>query len=162
MDAVYPGTFDPFTNGHLDVARRGAGIFGGLTVAVAAGGGKRPLLALRRRVELARASLAGLPGVKVRSFSGTLVDFLEESGCRTVLRGLRTPSDYEYEVRMALFNRRLNPEVETVFVVASPENAAVSSGLVKEVAALGRDVSGLVPEPVRRALEARLRRFPKK
>ncbi len=159
MNAVYPGTFDPFTNGHLDVARRGANLFGSLTVAVAVGGGvKKPLFSTAARVRMIRESVSDLKGVSVQSFSGTLVDYLNRSGCRVILRGLRTLSDYDYEVQLALFNRQLDPEAETVFVVASPEHAAVSSGLVKEVASMGRDVSSLVPGAVRRALEARFRR----
>ncbi len=157
MRAVYPGTFDPFTNGHLDVAERGLKLFGSLTVAVAEGGKKAPLFSLKQRIEQVKGSLRGLSGVRVEGFSRTLVEYLGKSGSRVVLRGLRTLSDYDYEVQMALFNRQLDPQVETVFVVASPEYAAVNSGLVKEVAALGQDVSALVPGPVLKALKARLR-----
>jgi len=157
MRAVYPGTFDPFTNGHLDVARRGLKLFGSLTVAVAEGGKKTPLFPLKQRILQIRNSLKGLSGVRVEGFAGTLVSYLEEADARVVLRGLRTLSDYDYEVQMALFNRQLDPEVETVFVVASPEHAAVNSGLVKEVAAMGQDVSGLVPPAVLKALKLRLR-----
>ncbi len=159
MKAVYPGTFDPFTNGHLDVVRRGLKLFGALTVAVADSGRKGPLFNVDERVEMARAALVGLGGVTVESFSGALVRYLRASNCRAVLRGLRTLSDYDYEVQMALFNRHLDPEVETVFVVASPEFAAVNSGLVKEVASMGEDVSALVPEAVRTALEGRFGAF---
>jgi pantetheine-phosphate adenylyltransferase len=155
MRAVYPGTFDPFTNGHLDVVKRGLKLFGELTVAVADGGKKQALFPLDERVAMARAALDGLAGVVVEGFSGTLVRCLKEFDCRVVLRGLRTLSDYDYEVQMALFNRHLDPEVETVFVVASPEFAAVNSGLVREVASMGEDVSTLVPEPVRVALADR-------
>jgi pantetheine-phosphate adenylyltransferase len=162
MEAVYPGTFDPFTNGHLDVARRGLKLFGALTIAVAKGEPKKPLFGLAERVRLVRDSLRGLKGVRVESFSGALVDYLGGSRSRVVLRGLRTLSDYDYEVQMALFNRQLDPEVETVFVVASPENAAINSGLVKEVASMGRDVTALVPPPVEKALRGRFRRRRKK
>ncbi|MHC4916551.1 MAG: pantetheine-phosphate adenylyltransferase [Planctomycetota bacterium] len=158
MNAVYPGTFDPFTNGHLDVARRGADLFGSLTVAVAASGGKEPLFPLAARVRMIRSAVSGLKGVRVASFSGTLVEYLRRARCRVVLRGLRTLSDYDYEVQLALFNRQLDPRVETLFVVASPEHAATSSKLVREVASLGQDVSELVPGPVLKALKARFRR----
>jgi len=158
MEVVYPGTFDPFTNGHLDVVRRGAKVFGALTVAVAEGGRKKTLFPLAERVALIRQSLAGIDQVRVTDFSGTLVDFLDRAGVKTVLRGLRTLSDYDYEMQMSLFNRQLDPRVETVFVVASPEHAAISSGLVKEVASLGRDVSAFVPGPVGAALKRLFRR----
>ncbi len=162
MHAVYPGTFDPFTNGHLDVVGRGLKLFGSLTVAVARGESKKPLFPLAERVRLIRASVKGLAGVRVASFSGALVDYLAAARAGVVLRGLRTLSDYDYEVQMALFNRRLEPRLETVFVVASPEHAATNSGLVREVASMGRDVAAFVPEPVRAALVARFRKRKKK
>lgn len=162
MHAVYPGTFDPFTNGHLDVVRRGVKLFGSLTVAVARGGGKKPLFPLAERVRLIRASMKGQKSVRVASFSGALVDYLASARARVVLRGLRTLSDYDYEFQMALFNRRLDPRVETVFVVASPEHSATNSGLVREVAAMGRDVSAFVPAPVRAALARRFGKRKKK
>ncbi len=158
MRAVYPGTFDPFTNGHLDVVRRALSLFGGLTVAVAAGGKKHPKFSLPDRTRMIRDSVAGLRGVKVEGFDGALVDFLKSRRARVVVRGLRSFSDFDYEFQMALFNRRLEPGVETVFVLASPELAALNSGLVKEVAAMGRDVTGLVPPPVARVLAPRRRR----
>jgi pantetheine-phosphate adenylyltransferase len=158
MRVVYPGTFDPFTGGHLDVVRRARRLFGALTVAVARGEKKRPLLSHSERVRLVRRSVAGLAGVRVEGFDGALVDYLEKTGAAVVVRGLRTFSDFDYEMQMAQFNRRLSPGIETVFVMASPEHAATNSGLVKEVAAMGRDVSRLVPAPVARALAARARR----
>lgn len=162
MHVVYPGTFDPLTNGHLDVVRRGLKLFGALTVAVARGEGKAPLFSLPQRVKMIRQSVEGLAGVRVASFSGALVDYLASARAGVVLRGLRTLSDYDYEVQMALFNRKLEPRLETVFVVASPEHAATNSGLVREVAAMGRDVSAFVPGPVRAALAARFRKPKKK
>jgi len=155
MAAVYPGTFDPFTNGHLDVVRRSLRIFGALTVAVARGGKKHPAFPLAERLRMVRQSVRGLGRVAVESFDGTLVDYLAAGPSRVVVRGLRTFSDFDYEFQMALFNRRLDPRVETVFVLASPELAAINSGLVKEVAAMGRDVSALVPAPVAGLLAAR-------
>ena len=156
MHAVYPGTFDPFTNGHLDVVRRGLDLFGELTVAVADGGRKKTLFTVGQRVKLIQECVHGLEGLKVVPFNGTVVDFLAERQTRILLRGLRTLSDYDYEVQMALFNRELDPRVETVFVVSSPGNAAINSSLVKEVAAMGRDVSSFVPVPVLKALQKRL------
>lgn len=158
MRAVYPGTFDPFTNGHLDVVRRARRVFGSVTVAVALGEKKRPLLPQAERVRLVRESVAGLSGVKVDAFDGALVDYIERTGANVVVRGLRTFSDFDYEMQMAQFNRRLSPDIETVFVMASPEHAATNSSLAKEVAAMGRDVSRLVPAPVARALSRRGRR----
>ena len=155
MRAVYPGTFDPFTNGHLDVVRRARALFGELLVAVARGGQKRPLFPLAERARMVRESVAGLAGVKVETFDGTLVDFLAARRSRVVVRGLRSFSDFDYEFQMALFNRRLEPTVETVFVLASSELAAINSGLVREVAAMGRDVSEMVPPPVARLLARR-------
>jgi len=158
MRAVYPGTFDPFTNGHLDVVRRARSLFGGLLVAVARGGKKRPAFPLAERARVIRESVAGLGGVEVATFDGTLVDFLASRRARVVVRGLRTFSDFDYEFQMALFNRRLEPAVETIFVLASPELAAINSGLVREVAALGRDVSEMVPPPVAKLLARRFGR----
>ncbi len=162
MHVVYPGTFDPLTNGHLDVVRRGLKLFGALTVAVARGDKKTPLFSLPQRVKMIRQSVEGLAGVRVASFSGALVDYLASARAGVVLRGLRTLSDYDYEVQMALFNRKLEPRLETVFVVASPEHAATNSGLVREVASMGRDVAAFVPDPVRAALAARFRKPKKK
>jgi pantetheine-phosphate adenylyltransferase len=156
MKVVYPGTFDPFTCGHLDLVRRGLLLFGRLTVAVAASPVKDPLFSLDERVALIRQSVRGLKGVRVAAFRGTLVGFMRSHGARVVMRGLRTLSDCDYEMQLALFNRRLSPGVETVFVVASPEYSAVSSGLVREVARLDEDVSDLVPRPVLAALKKRL------
>jgi pantetheine-phosphate adenylyltransferase len=138
--ALYPGSFDPLTNGHLDVlfrARR---------------------LADRVIVEMIREIVGADEGVSVRSFSGLLVDFAAQTGATLLVRGLRAISDYEYELQMALMNRRLAPAIETVFLMAKEEYSYVSSRLVKEVARLGADVSGLVPEPVRHRLEERLPR----
>jgi pantetheine-phosphate adenylyltransferase len=155
MRAVYPGTFDPFTNGHLDVVRRSRALFGELLVAVARGGKKRPQFSLAERARMVRESVAGLGGVKVETFDCALVDFLASRGARVVVRGLRSFSDFDYEFQMALFNRRLEPTVETVFVLASSELAAINSGLVREVAAMGRDVSEMVPPPVAKLLARR-------
>lgn len=162
MRAVYPGTFDPFTNGHLDVVRRGRELFSQLVVAVAESGRKRPFFPLGERVRMARESVRGLAGVAVESFDGTLVDFLDSQGAQVVLRGLRTGSDFDHESRMTLFNRLLDDGVETVFLLSSPACAAINAGLVREVAAMGADVSALVPPPVARRLKARFGRKPRR
>lgn len=162
MPVIYPGTFDPFTNGHLDVVRRALKIFGPLTVAVAKGGNKKPLFSQAERVRMVRESIKGLKGAAVESFDGALVDYLDARKARVAVRGLRTFSDFDYEFQMALFNRQLSPGIEIVFVMASPEHAATNSGLVKEVAAMGRDVSRLVPPPVARRLAARFPRRARK
>ena len=158
MRIVYPGTFDPFTNGHLDVVRRARALFGEVIVAVARGGRKRPAFGLAERCRMIRQSVAGIGGVTVEGFDGTLVDYLKSRRASVVVRGLRSFSDFDYEFQMALFNRRLEPEVETVFVLASQDLAAINSGLIKEVAAMGRDVSELVPPPVAKVLAKRFRK----
>ena len=155
MRVVYPGTFDPFTNGHLDVVRRGRELFGSLTVAVAESADKRPMFSAAERVEMVRESVRELGDVEVTGFDGALVDFLAEVDARVVLRGLRTLSDFDNEMQMALFNRQLDPRIETVFIMASPEHSATSSRPIREVASMGRDVTDLVPEPVARRLAGR-------
>lgn len=161
--AVYPGSFDPVTLGHLDVVRRARSIFDEVVVAVIENPRKSPLFTLSERVRLLRESLdeAGVEA-EVKPFSGLLVDFLKEVDARIIVRGLRFVSDFEYEFQMALMNAALAdcggevPGAETVFLVTSPERTYLSSSLVKEVAGLGRDVSRFVPPNVREALVARL------
>jgi pantetheine-phosphate adenylyltransferase len=154
--ALYPGSFDPVTNGHLDVLFRARRLADRVVVAILENDEKKPLFSLDERVEMVREIVGPDPAVSVRSFSGRLVDFAEEIGANLLVRGLRAISDYEYELQMALMNRRLAPSIETVFLMAKEEYSYVSSRLVKEVARLGADVSGLVPEPVLRRLQARL------
>lgn len=156
--AVYPGSFDPVTNGHLDIVRRGLKLFDRVVVAILVNPKKQFLFPLEERLDMLRVCLQDFKGAEVDAADGLLVDYAARHGATAILRGLRTLSDYDYEVQMALFNRRLDPRVETVFVVASPEHAATNSGLVKEVSALGRDVSAFVTEPVRVALERAFRR----
>jgi pantetheine-phosphate adenylyltransferase len=156
--ALYPGSFDPVTLGHLDIIERGARIFDRVVVAILRNPQKTPLLPLRQRRDLLRRAAAGLGNVEVDSFSGLLVDYARRRGARVIVRGLRAVSDFEYEFQMGLMNRRLAGEIETVFMMPRQDYAFVSSGLVKEVASLGGDVSGLVPEAVAAALRARLRR----
>ncbi len=150
--AIYPGSFDPITNGHLDLIERGLKIFDRLIVAVAVNPRKAALFTAEERVALIREALGDESRVEVTSFSGLLVDHVRRLGARTLIRGMRALADFEYEFQFAHMNRRLAPEIDTVFMMTSEENFYVSSSLVKEVAAFGGDVSSLVPEPVRRAL----------
>ena len=156
--ALYPGSFDPLTNGHLDVLFRARRLADRVIVAILENDAKEPLFSVEERLEMIREIVGGDSGVSVRSFSGLLVDFAAQTGATLLVRGLRAISDYEYELQMALMNRRLAPAIETVFLMAKEEYSYVSSRLVKEVARLGADVSGLVPEPVRHRLEERLPR----
>ena len=146
VTAIYPGTFDPITNGHLDIIERGVRLFDRLIVALLRNAEKQPLLPLAERQEIVRAVVARFPGVTVETFDGLLVDYCRARGARAIVRGLRALSDFEYEFQMALMNRRLEPGVETVFMMPSEAYSYVSSRLVKEVARLGGDVSGLVPK----------------
>ncbi len=152
--AVYPGSFDPFHLGHLDIVRRALTIFPRVVVAVLENTDKTPLLSPEKRVELIRATLQGMRGVEVTSFSGLLVDFMRQTQARVILRGMRAVSDFEYEFQIALMNRRLWNEAETVFLTPNEEFTYLSGRVVREVWHLGGDVSGLVPEPVREALKA--------
>jgi pantetheine-phosphate adenylyltransferase len=156
--ALYPGSFDPLTNGHLDVLFRARRLADRVIVAILENDSKKPLFSVEERLEMIREIVGADPGVSVRSFSGLLVDFAAQSGATLLVRGLRAISDYEYELQMALMNRRLAPAIETVLLMAKEEYSYVSSRLVKEVARLGADVSGLVPEPIRHRLEERLPR----
>jgi pantetheine-phosphate adenylyltransferase len=157
--AVYPGSFDPVTNGHLDIIGRGARIFDRLVVAVAVNFEKRGLFTVPERVEMLRTHTAGLANVEVDSFEGLVVDYVRRRGARVILRGIRTVSDFEYEFQMALTNRSFG-DIETVFVMPSQEYAYLSARLIKEVAALGGDVGHLVPPDVAEALAERLKQRP--
>ncbi len=153
--AVYPGSFDPMHNGHLDIIERCRPLFDELVVAVLHNEGKKPLFSVEERIEAIREMVG--PEVRVESFSGLLVDFMDQVGARAVVRGLRAVSDFEYEFQMALMNRRLNPRVETVFLMPREDYTYLSSRLVKEVFSLGGNLTGLVPEPVLARLRQRLR-----
>ena len=150
--AVYPGSFDPITNGHLDVIERAARLFPHLIVAVLRNDGKQPLFTLEERLEMLAASVQHLENVEVDSFGGLLVDYATKRGANIIVRGIRAISDYEYELQMALMNRRLQPHIETVFLMASEAYSFISSRLVKEVASLGGNISGLVPPLVEQRL----------
>jgi pantetheine-phosphate adenylyltransferase len=154
--AVYPGSFDPMTNGHLDIIRRGTRVFDRVVVAVLENEGKSPLFSVAERMELLRNCTAELPNVEVQAFSGLLVDFMHRVNAQVVVRGIRAISDYEYELQMALMNRELSPEVETIFMLPAVEYTFVSSRLVKEVFRLGGDITRLVPPLVLENLRARL------
>ncbi len=153
--ALYPGSFDPLTNGHLDILARARRLADRVVVAVLENDTKTPLFSVPERIAMIREAVGDDPAVSLRSFQGLLVDVARASGATLIVRGLRAVSDYEYELQMALMNRRLSPTVETVFLMAKEEYSYVSSRLVKEVARLGGDVSGLVPDSVRQKLMAR-------
>ena len=154
--AVYAGTFDPITFGHLDVAARAAHVFDHLTLAVAEDPRKTLLFSTAERLELARHSVADLKNVDVVPFSGLLVDWARGQGRHTLIRGLRAFSDFEYEFQMALTNRKLAPDIETLFLMPSEDYSYVSSSMVREIAALGGDVAKFVPAPVAAALKRKL------
>jgi len=155
--AVYPGTFDPITNGHIDLVNRAAPLFERLIVGVAASPGKGPALPLELRVALARQALGHHANVDVRGFDSLLAHFVRAVGGGILLRGLRAVSDFEYEFQMASMNRHLIPEVETLFLTPAEQYGFISSSLVREISRLGGDVSGFVPAAVAAALEARRR-----
>ena len=154
--ALYPGSFDPPTNGHIDLIQRGAKLFEHLTVAVLNNPAKNPLFTAEERVEMLRESVGAIGNVAVATFNGLMVNSARSLGCTAVLRGSRAISDYEYEFQMALMNRRLAPEVETVFLQPAGRYSFVSSRMLKEVARVGGDVTGLLPPNVVRRLKSRL------
>jgi pantetheine-phosphate adenylyltransferase len=153
--AVYPGSFDPITNGHLDLIQRCAPLVDKLVVAVLRNEHKNPLFSLDERVAMMREVLAEFPNVEVDSFDGLLVDYARDKQAQLLLRGIRAISDYEYELQMALMNRRLAPEIETMFMMAGEAYSFISSKLVKEVVGLGGNIKGLVPLSVEEKLKQR-------
>ena len=154
---VYPGTFDPITLGHLDLVQRAAGLFDRVILAVAAQSGKAgALFTAEERVEMAREVVADLPNVSVERMDGMLVDFCRAHGARVLLRGIRVYSDFEYEFQMALTNRKLAPEIETLFMMPKEEHSCVSSSIVREIESFGGDAVRFVPPAVQRRLQERL------
>ena len=154
--AIYPGTFDPLTNGHLDLIARGAKIVDELVVAILRNSDKgQALFTVEERLEMIAEAVAPMPNVSVMTFNGLLVDFAREQGAKAVLRGIRAISDYEYEFQMAMMNRKLDPEVETLFMMPAEQYTYVSSRLIKGVFRLGGDVTALVPPLVMERLRAK-------
>jgi len=156
VNALYPGTFDPPTNGHVDLITRGSKLFSELTVGILVNPVKNPLFTVEERVEMLREVTGALGNVQVATFDGLMVDFAWRQGATAVLRGIRAISDYEHEFQMALMNRRLAPEIETVFLQPAGRYSFVSSRMVKEVFSFGGDVSGLVPPNVLKRLRERI------
>lgn len=156
VKALYPGTFDPPTNGHVDLIQRGAKLFAQLTVGILVNPVKNPLFTVSERVEMLQEATGALKNVTVATFNGLMVDFAREQGVSAVLRGIRAISDYEHEFQMALMNRRLAPEIETVFLQPAGRYSFVSSRMVKEVFSFGGDVTGLVPPNVLKRLRERI------
>ena len=155
LTAVYPGTFDPITNGHLDIISRGGTLFDRIIVAILRNPEKDPLFALEERVDILRSVVGKWPSVVVEAFDGLLVEYARERGAQVIVRGLRALSDFEYEFQMTQMNQRLEPGIQTVFMMPSETSSYVSSRLVKEVARLGGDVTGLVPAEVATRLKRR-------
>ncbi len=150
--AIYPGTFDPFTNGHLSVVRRATKIFDKVIVAILRNSEKKPLFTLEERLWMIKESTKELPNVEVDSFEGLLVEYAASKGCQVIIRGLRAMSDFEYEFQLALINRKLNRDIQTIFLVTDFKWFYTSSTIVKEAASLGGNVSDLVPSPVNEKL----------
>ncbi len=155
---IYPGSFDPLTNGHLDVISRAIKLFDKVVVAVANNDQKMPLFSVKERVELVSHSIKELPTVEVDSFDGLLVDFVEKRKGQAIIRGLRAVSDFEFEFQLALMNRKLNERVETIFMMPKDTYTFISSRIVKEIARLGGDVTAFVPKHVEKALKEKLQK----
>ncbi len=158
--AIYPGSFDPVTNGHLDIIRRASGIFDKVIVAVSINYQKKPLFSVEERVELTKRVIAentDIKNVEVDTFTGLLADYADRKGAGVIIKGLRAVSDFEYEFQMALMNKKLSNHIETLFMMTSQEYSYLSSSIVKEVGKLGGDLNGLVPESVIKELKLKLK-----
>ena len=155
--AVYPGTFDPFTIAHLEIVKRGLRIFDEVIIAVAPSQRKQPLFSLEERLNMIAKSVQDLQGVRVEAFGGLIANYVKDKKGVAIIRGLRAVSDFEYEMQMAMMNRRLNSEIETVFLMPSEEYSFLTSTSVKEVASFGGPVKGLVPEVVEKALKEKFK-----
>jgi len=149
---VYPGSFDPVTNGHLDIIYRASRMCDKLIVAVLVNHSKKPVFSLEERVELLRCALHDRPDIEIDSFSGLLVNYMKKRNATAIIKGLRAVSDYEYELQMALTNKTLDPEIETLFMMANVKYSFLSSSIVRELASNGGDISGLVPECIKDAI----------
>lgn len=158
--AIYPGSFDPITNGHLDLIQRGSRLFDRLIVSILRNQSKSPLLSVEERMEMLREVVQGYANVEVDSFNGLVVDYAEKRQAQVLLRGIRAISDYEYELQTALMNRRLRPALETVFLLSNEAHSFISSRLVKEVFSLGGNITGLVPPAVERRLQRQFKNKP--
>ena len=156
--AIYPGSFDPPTHGHMDIIERAARLFDELVIGVGVNSAKAPFMSADERVETLRVATAHLPNVRIDSFRGLLVEFAKAKGARAIVRGLRATSDFEYEFQMAMVNRRLTEEIETVFLMTKWEHSYLSSSIVREVASLGGDITDMVPASVAVAVDKALAR----
>lgn len=156
--AIYPGSFDPVTNGHLDILERGLKLFDKIIFAVLLNSSKKPLFSVEERIELIRASVSQFPGVEVDSFDGLTVEYAKKCNAQAILRGMRAVSDFEYEFQLALMNRRLEREIQTVFLMTGMRWIFTSSSIIKEAARFGGDISDMVPDVVRDALVKRFKR----
>ena len=154
---IYPGSFDPMTNGHIDIVRRAARLFDNVIVAIANNEEKKPLFTLKERAALVQESVQELPNVRVDSFNGLLVHYVEQAGGQAVIRGLRAISDFEFEFQLALMNRKLNERVETIFMMPKETYTFLSSRIIKEIARLGGEVKAFVPAHVEAALKKKWR-----
>ncbi|MEM8885416.1 MAG: pantetheine-phosphate adenylyltransferase [Planctomycetota bacterium] len=154
--ALFPGTFDPITLGHLDIVERVSGLFDRVVLAVGARHDKRTIFSAEERVALAQQAVAAMPNVEVKSFDGLIVHFARAEAATVLVRGVRNPIDFDYETQMALANRRLAPEVDTFFLVANPESAFISSSLIKEIVKAGGSVAEFVPAHVAQALQSKV------
>lgn len=157
ITAIYPGTFDPITNGHIDLVHRAVRLFDRVIVSVAESAGKQPVIPFDERVQLAREALADIPRAEVCGFNILLVEFVQQQGASVIVRGLRAVSDFEYEFQLASMNRHLNESVETVFLTPAEQYAFISSSLVREISKLGGNISPFVPANVAAALQSRMR-----
>jgi pantetheine-phosphate adenylyltransferase len=156
--AIYPGSFDPLTNGHLDLISRGSRLFDHLIVSILSNTQKQPLFELEERIQTIREATANFSNVEVDSFQGLLVDYVSKRGANAILRGIRAISDYETELQMALMNRRMRPETETIFLMAAEAYSFISSRMIREIITLGGDVSAFVPEAAANRVRAKFRK----